>query len=905
MHHSRSVRPSMPAVTMPMVWAIVLLAGAGAVPVRGAGAPSTDTQTRKRGSSPIRLVQRFDFDERTGGNLEDIPKYWEAIRPRGFPHYVRGSFDEDLGHLAAPSFHLKSEGRNVGFQYRGPDARVRIHTDYRVEGFIRPDRLKYSRACLSAHFLDRYGRALSDTLVRTNYVGGEIDGDKWVKVSAHLAAAPPEAYTIAIGAWVLDQEMWRGSVLGEWHIPRRDVRGGAWFDDISIYALPQVRISTRVAGNVIPPEGPFDIEVILADDEDPTLTGTLSIIAANGQLVETHLVSVSADSAAVPMRVSVRHLKPGLYDARLDVDMDEQAVMSRHLTFALLAPMPEGQARLARSFGIVVGAESRSDPVTELALLSHQAVHAAKLPLWTGIPGPAFTAHQRRELEDEYQALVKAGFALTGVFAGPPGPVAQSDGTYVRSLVELLNGEASDWMDHLGGLIARYASIFHWWQLGSDRQPPSESLQDIGTAATALREAMEAYLTLPRLMIPRPSNLHPGGVRMPFQQVTLALGSDVLVETISERLQMYTPLGYQQVSAFLVPQDEPRFRRTDRLAHWAQRVIATRHAGAHTVYVAQTWRLRETPRGPVTEPLETYLLLRTIASLIGSTRPGPEVLIADGVRCLAFNDGESSVLAMWDSRAPAEGNRYAIQLGRAQRQYDLWGHDVLMPRDDHGRQIVHLTSMPIIIRNVDRWLIDFRTGLSLDPAHVESGSDIVEHTLIMDYKGSMPVSGKLSFQVPDDWKVVPKHLDFNAAPQRISKFPLEIRYPHNESAGRKIAHVNMRLAGEGLYMEVPLPLDVGVQDLRVWGGAVIERKELLLRHVVTNRSQDVLSFRASATIPGRARQYRPISNLRPGETQVVEYRLRNAEDLAGRRVLLTLREVNDGPRIHNYELTIP
>ena len=81
------------------------------------------------GRKPSRIVHQFDFDERVAGNLEDLPKYWEPLRPRHFPHYTVGKFDFEVGHRAKPSFHLSSEGRHVAYQYVGPDTRILTNTD--------------------------------------------------------------------------------------------------------------------------------------------------------------------------------------------------------------------------------------------------------------------------------------------------------------------------------------------------------------------------------------------------------------------------------------------------------------------------------------------------------------------------------------------------------------------------------------------------------------------------------------------------------------------------------------------------------------------------------------------------------------------------------------------------------
>ncbi|MCH7930202.1 MAG: 2'-deoxycytidine 5'-triphosphate deaminase [Proteobacteria bacterium] len=164
---------------------------------------------------------------------------------------------------------------------------------------------------------------------------------------------------------------------------------------------------------------------------------------------------------------------------------------------------------------------------------------------------------------------------------------------------------------------------------------------------------------------------------------------------------------------------------------------------------------------------------------------------------------------------------------------------------------------------------------------------------------------KAGYKGPLYAEISPRAFSFTLTPNRAGSYPIEMRYPHNESAGRKEILAKITLAGVSTYLEVPLFVDVGVADLEVSGLAVIEGNELVLRHVVTNRSSNVMSFRGSATVPGRQRQYRPISNLQPGDTQTVQYRFGDGNGLIGRSIRLVLREVNDGPRIHNLELIVP
>jgi hypothetical protein len=861
-----------------------------------------------RDITPKRVVHHFDFDERAEGNLEDLPKYWESLRPRGFPHYAKASFDWQVGRSAPPSFHLMSEGRNVAYQYLGPDTRVRADTDYRIEGFIRADGLEHARACLTGHFLDKAGRPLPETLVRSRFVGGAADRDRWVRVELFFADAPVEAHTIGLIGWVVQRSVWNLVPPPLHHIPRTDVRGGAWFDDITVYALPRVQVTTGTPGNVLAASDQQVLRVLLADDDGSMLDGTLSITDADGKPLEVHSVPAVVGENVDPRLVGVGHLPPGLYYARLDVHADDRLIVSRELRFARLAPWHRDIEALARSFGVVVDPRSRSHPEAELALLQRQMVRSAKVPVWTGLPGPRPT-HQERRAEDRlFQALVRDGFALTGVLFGPPRELARSRGSYVPTLVELLSGDPAVWKEHLTTVVAPNASSFHWWQIGPDRvdrdlTPIDEDRR--ATAAAQVRDVMRPFVMVPRLAVPVSTTVEPAEDRTPVQQVSLALGRDLRPDLIGEKIAAYRRVGYKDVCVYVEPLPEGLYRRQPRLADWAQRVITARHAGADAVFVPQTWRVRTTVQGPVTEPLETYLVLRTIADVLGDAEPGKRVWIDGGVECLAFEDAETDILALWDPAAPPGGSRYAIQLGQADRQIDLWGVPTSLARDDTGRQIVHLSSMPVLIPNVARWLIDFRTSFALRPDHVECGTEQMQHRVEMASGRDRVMAGRIVFEVPEAWDISPRVFSFSVAPPDPGSYPVEIRYPHSEPAGEKTILARITLTGERYYEELPLPIDVGVSDLDAWGLAVVEQDDLVLRHVVTNRSSDVLNLRSSANVPGRERQYRPISNLRPGDTQTVDYHFNSGRALIGRSIRLVLREMNDGPRVHTLELSVP
>ncbi len=858
-----------------------------------------------------RVIHRFDFDERGAGNVEDVPKYWEPLRTAEFPGFARGEFDVQVGHSAPPSFHLKSDGRNVAYQYGGPETRVRPSGSYRVEGFIRSDGLRYARACLCAFFVDRYGSPLLDTLVRTAFIDGPgaAGEEEWVAVELFLTSAPVDAHTIGLIAWVLQESTWDTSTPARRKIVRSDVHGGAWFDDITVYRLPRVELSTAAPGNVIAHDDPQELLVTVADHDGEALAARVSVESAEGDKLGEYPVKLAEGGRAEAVRIPLGARSPGLYHARLDVLAGGSSIVSRSLDFVRVDPRWRSSETGARSFGVVVDPGARSDPATEAALLQRQAVRSVKLPVWTGLDEPPTTVEQQRATDKFLQELGRRSVALTGVFFGPPASILQRYGAYSRPLIDLLGDDPGVWGEELAAVAAPYAEMYRWWQVGPDGSSPGasgpEAADRFAKAAEQLRSELRRFITAPRLSAPASSADDTDAQRLPVEQLCVTLGGDIDPDWFPVRIESVKQMGYDQVSAFVPPLPVERYQRVPRLAEWARRIIAARHAGVNTVFVPQTWHARDTVFGSVTEPLEEFVVFRTIADVLGDATPGQRVDIAEGVRCLAFHAGDTAILALWDRLAPPDGRIHAVQLGRASAQVDLWGRSTSLERDEQGRQLVTLSGTPVFVSGVDRWLVDFVTSLALKPSHVDSGKELVRHTFELSYPGPHAVSGHGSFEAPSSLEITPRTFSFNLSPGRAEKIELQIRYPHSEPAGRKIILAKMTLTPESYYVEVPLRVEVGLADVEVSGTVVVQGNDLVLRHVVSNRSNSVLSFRGSAAVPGHERQYRPFANLRPGDTQSAEYRISGGSDLIGRQVRLMLRELNDGPRVHNLELTVP
>jgi len=830
--------------------------------------------------------------------------YWIPMRRPDFPRYASGGFDANVGHDAPPSFHLSCEGRSVAFVYSGAATRVRTNSEYRVEGFVRSDRLVHARACLSAHWIDKDGKDLADSLVRSGFVGGPNDGDGWVHVELRLPPAPPTAHTVGLVAWVLQEAQWNPDAPGLRRILNTDVHAGAWFDDLRVVRMPRMELGTSSRANVLSPRSPQELHVLLADPDDSSLVGRVTITDVEDRVVAAHPVRVVLDAFAEPRRISVRDLPPGLYRAVFDVFAGETPIAREEVTFAMLAPLAERAETTARSFGVSLEASSLREPAAEAVLLREQLVRSAKIPVWTADFSRRFDPERGGAVEKSLRELTHSGFALTGVLAAAPLDLARRRDSDTDTLIDLLNADPSIWEEHLARVATPCSDLFAWWQLGADDAPLVASDEKSRSATDALRRLLRRYATLPQLSVPLavgtlliPEEIHAEGVSLDVSEL-------VHPSELAKRIGELKGQLEKRTTAYVAPLGE-RYERLPRLADWARRLITARHSGVDGVFVPQPWSIRPTPRGLIAEPNETFVILRTIAHAIGDAAPGPQLMPDPDVECLTFRSGDSATFVVWDTKAAANGRDHSIQLGASARQFDLWGNLHPMPVGEDGRRIVRLSALPVLIVDVPAWLADLQTAFKLTPETVDAGIGSAELVLSAKYEGAKSVVAHATLVFPSSWDVFPREFDVHLLPFRAAQFPISVHFPSGEPAGSKVIRLSLKLVDEAFEFDVPLAIEIALADLDVSGTAVTQGDKLLLRHVVTNRSASPLNFRAAVAVPGRERQHRPFTDLRPGETQTVEYRFPAGRELIGRRVRLTLNETNDGPRTHVLELVVP
>ncbi|MEO0587913.1 MAG: hypothetical protein AAF078_09765, partial [Planctomycetota bacterium] len=254
---------------------------------------------------PQRQVAFFDFEERARGNFEDLPMGWHPIGRRalvlnqnfhrqpvhedaasraGFPEFNAVRFDREHATSGTTSLMLGIDGGQAGAYLENGAITVVPGADYLVTGAVRTEGLDRGFAVLRAYFVDALGRRMpggqATQPIRSN--------DEWQRVSVRLTAESERAATLVMEVALLQPQPTAGGALGPHEVVLSQVRGRAWFDDLSVWQLPFVEVSSTAAtGLYRAPEVP-EVRAVVRD-----LTGRQ--LAARLRLYDHRLRVVAED----------------------------------------------------------------------------------------------------------------------------------------------------------------------------------------------------------------------------------------------------------------------------------------------------------------------------------------------------------------------------------------------------------------------------------------------------------------------------------------------------------------------------------------------------------------------------------------------------------------------------------
>jgi urease beta subunit len=878
-----------------------------------------------------RVLKTFDFEERRLGNAEDLPMNWNKVEGPGLPHYVNGQLATDRPRGGKFAFRLDLNGGSLAYRHDAGRIRVQTGSHYRVEGYVQTTALPHARARLTAYLADLDGVPLPGTARHSDLYAARREGEGWQRVWVELSADSPKAASMVVEVALLQPQLYAPTTLGQRTLFSQDIRGSAWFDDVTVSQVPRVTMATDRPGNVFRRGDPLRLQVLVSDRFTDDLASQLRVHDAAGRKVHQRSGALEIATAETlgpgrrRLSVVLPELPPGWYEVTLEMTSRGQYVGEQRLDLVLLADNAPPAATPDDRFGVTATDLPFEGWAVLPDLLPQIGAGRVKLAVWHAggdieqVDSAAFDRMLVRlqgmritptaclvdlppaiaEKMLARQRLVDAAQAFSGA-PTKPGPAMDSVWPH------LLKADRQDWQPQLAQLIARHANHLDRWQLGADgtdafvMQPGMREVYDRVYAEFA------ALVHKPDLAMPWPAWYELSGFPA---TVALNIPTSVLPSQIPLYMEEMRGSEGQNLSVTLSALEAKAYGRDVQIRDFAQRVVHTLAAGAKRIDVPLPFRVRRDGSEVVKEPQEMLMITRTLITTLGGATFRGKVPIADGVDAFLFERGGQGVLAMW-ARGTAGGGvrQLAVNLGERPVQIDLWGNATrLLAIDDPkgpGHAALALGTMPVLLVGVDAQVAMLRASVAIDRPLIESSFKPHTRRLTFTNPFKVAISGAVRLKAPAGWTLNPPTQQFSLNPGETFDRELTIEFPYNSYAGAKTIEAQFTVqADKPSAFTVPLTLQLGLSDVGMQTLALRDGDDVVVQQTIQNYGDRPIDYGAFAIFPGAARQERLVTNLGPGRTTLKRYKFTGVKIAPGTKVRVGVKESN-GSRILNDEVEV-
>jgi hypothetical protein len=703
--------------------------------------------------------------------------------------------------------------------------------------------------------------------------------------------------------------------LGKFELFQQDLKGSAWFDDITVFQLPRVSIATEATANVFPPNQKIAFNLTVSDLGHAGLDAAVTLYDADRKPVRRETFQIPAEAVA-DGKTWIKHLEypampPGLYTATLDViDAAHKSPNTRRqLQFLTAAAVPAS----ARNFAAEFGLDASSWPVEAWDqlpyLLRYTGSGLIALPAWRKEMSEEALLRRDPQFDSLMLALLKTDTRILASFGEVPNALnaklaekktlASSD----DSILALLDADPTLWRPYTSFILARYANRVDYWQLGRPADTFYSADPRYPKVYARSRSELAGMLNTPKLVIPWSALYEFDPKAYPAAMLNLQLPSAVGPAQIPTYLHSFiAQTSAADLLVHIAPLDD-HYSRVDRLADFAKRVVYARTVNPRAILVDLPLTRRSELFSQTSQPTELLLVYRTLISQLGTAKFVREFSPAPGVHAFLFDrSGEGTLVVFAD--APT---RVSLALGKAPAAVDLWGNATPLPVAK-GVATVDATSTPVFLSNIDARLVELRASFALETSKFPAGAGTVQTVVHLHNPYTTALVGNLHLVPPPGWSFDPPSVQLNLAPNAVLSAPVTVTYPYNEPAGAK--QIGARLTSDALEGEpIALTFQAAVTSelVDVECYALLEADgKLILQQMITNISSQPIDAQAYALVPGQARQQRYVLDLKPGESTIKRFAFSlpgNPAAYLGKNASVGLRQT-DGKTLYTKTVTI-
>ena len=818
------------------------------------------------------------------------------------PHYNSGAFDRTVGHDAPPSFRLNATTASVAFTYSRNDIPVEPGGRYRVAGWIRPGNLRKSRAYISTAYLARDLQVVEGTEATSPAAGGSTQNNQWCHVELPTMVAPRTARFLQISVCLAQPDLRQETSPAGRPIAEQDTNAAAWFDDIEVtHLLPLASVRTQ---NDMPVCAATESACILGPQVNPAhygLSCRISVSDEDGKIYYNIQTDPRELGTAPPAAIRLDNLPGGLYTATLQVFSQNRLVTEQEVRFAKL---PGIAGTTNSQIGVCLDESSLRAPAATMTCLQEMHAGYVKIPIWTSRMTDAQIAHGQAGAEDLLKRALAGGLEPIGVFVSPPIRIAVNLLPSQASLADLFTADRQIWQPHMALSLTHYADVMRLWQIGQDGQLELALDSRFPAAAAAAAQQIITLIDGAQVTLAWPATLAAPAIPDQIKRESLSLPNAVRPEQIGSYLKEHARQA-RPLWVTVWPIEGDRYAPAVRRADIAKRIVYSLAGEADVVFVPQPWQVQDVGDQAIVAPTIEYTVLATLSRALAGRHYAGTFEWTNGAIFHIFASQEDAVLVAWNDQVsdPALPEaKVSLYLGQKIAGFDLRGRNVPVEGGDH--QTVALSQEPILITGADTRLARLRSQFTIEPRQVASGLRKQQQTVTLVNPYNEPMNGTIRLRAPDGWEIRPSRLTFSLQAGKTLQEKIEVRIPYNEPIGHKMIHADLNIDARRLnQLSIPVTLDLQLPGVETYAFADTTQGDVIIRHVLTNRTLEELSFVGSVLLPMMTRQERLFLHVQPGQTVVKEYVIPR-EQLAGQSQLrISLREIS-GPRLLNQMVEI-
>ncbi len=862
------------------------------------------------------IVKTFDFEESDVAPNSMPTPFFRSVAPKdGFPPFGAMRLTTAVAHSGASSFEFELGGGSMSARIPTSIVPVLPLTSYAISVAVRTDGLQHARARLVALLYDRNGQPIAESKTQSRAI--ETAG-QWETINIEIAGRHADAADLVIELQVLQPSQLNfGALAIAPEQPRlEDISGRAWFDDIVVSHLPNVSLTLKHPGNLVPRSQSPDFQILVNELTSEPLTARLQVFDLNGTSVFDSTFPAPRGRAPGSIRVPINTC--GWYRALLHVSSDGGVSRWQWLDFAVLSN-PRLSPERSHRLGVALQLDSFTENPNLADVVSSLGVGTVVVPVWDG----ADSTHQSQRsaaLHQLIEQLLRHDQDLIFSLQVVPDELARVAGVDRHQVLELLAKDSHLWQPYLDELLVNFGLEVSRWQIGdfNDAQAHATASQHGLRPLTELaRNSLADFVPKPLLYTAWPidqaispeDQLSGYAVKLPHELQPSAL-EDYAASLLANNSDAFATLE-------VLPEQShtPRQRVSDLMI----RGLYAWRSGLPLINIAAPWSTDQLHHGQIM-PEPTFGAWRTLSEQLQGKVFAGEIPLADGQHCwlLRSEKPDQSAMVAWSDRVPFSNNNtaqptdtFTLQLAAgAVTLIDAYGNtSTVQPTD--GVHTIPLTDIPVFIEHGNLNLVQFRGNITIEPDFIPATAKVHEHSIVLRNPWKIAVSGTIRLAEVDEWKLSPSVQEFTIRPGGEVHLPLNIIPQRSILAGPKLVRAQITLNADQAYLiNLELPLEVGLKNIDLAPSWSVSRNpitglnDLVITQAVTNHGEKTVRLNVFIMAEGVGQNRRTIAALAPGETQVRSFRIPNgAARLSGQQVRIGVSE-RDGLTRLNQLLAI-